>query len=119
MHCLWTLPDGDADFSGRWKAIKVCFSKSLPATENLPAVRARRGERGIWQRRFWEHTIRDDRDYAAHMDYVHFNPVKHCLVQSPAHWPYSSFPRAVARGLYPPDWNDGDREPSEAGERRG
>ena len=66
-HCIWTLPPGDTDYSGRWKAIKIAFAKSLPKTERLSAVRVRKGERGIWQRRFWEHTIRDERDYAAHV----------------------------------------------------
>lgn len=72
MHCLWTLPPGDADYPGRWRAIKTAFSKSLPADEPRSPVRRSRGGRGIWQRRYWEHTIRDDRDYAAHMDYTHF-----------------------------------------------
>ena len=91
MHCIWTLPPGDDDDSGRWRALKKAFTKSIPATERRSAVQLRRGERGIWQRRFWEHTIRDDRDYAAHMDYIHFNPVKHTLVAHPADWPFSSF----------------------------
>jgi putative transposase len=81
MHCLWTLPEGDIDFSGRWNAIKIKFSRKMPAGEYRSASRALRRERGIWQRRFWEHTIRDERDYAAHLDYVHFNPVKHGLVE--------------------------------------
>jgi putative transposase len=80
MHCLWTLPQGDADFPGRWRAIKTAFAKSLPTGEPRSPVMTGRGERGIWQRRYWEHTIRDDRDFAAHMDYTHFNPVKHGLV---------------------------------------
>ena len=106
MHCLWTLPEGDPDFSGRWRAIKIAFVKSLPASEPRSAVMSRRGERGIWQRRYWEHTIRDDRDLAAHLDYIHFNPVKHGLVEHPADWPYSSFspvhgPRALSHWL---DW---------------
>jgi putative transposase len=117
MHCLWTLPDGDADFAGRWWAIKTAFSKSLPVAEARSAVRARRGERGICQRRYWEHTIRDDRDYAAHMDYVHFNPVKHGLVSMAAAWPYPTFRRCVARGRYAPDWAGDATEPPEAGER--
>jgi REP element-mobilizing transposase RayT len=71
MHCLWTLPQGDADFSGRWRAIKTAFAKSLPAVEPRSEVMTRRGERGIWQRRYWEHTIRDDRDFAIHFDYIH------------------------------------------------
>ncbi len=68
MHALWTLPEGDADYPGRWWDIKTTFSKSLPATKQRSPVMVRRGERGIWQRRYWEHTIRDERDYAAHMD---------------------------------------------------
>ncbi len=117
MHCLWTLPDGDADFSGRWRAIKTFFSKSQPGGEERSAVSARRGERGIWQRRFWEHTIRDDRDYAAHMDYTHFNPVKHGLVGEVADWPHSTFPSCVARGFYPAEWaGEGSADLAEAGE---
>jgi REP element-mobilizing transposase RayT len=79
-HALWTLPEGDADFPGRWRAIKTAFAKSAPIGEPRSPVMTSRGERGIWQRRYWEHTIRDDRDFAAHMDYTHFNPVKHGLV---------------------------------------
>ena len=103
-HCVWTLPTGDTDYSARWKVIKIAFAKTLPKTERLSAVRLRKGERGIWQRRFWEHTIRDERDYAAHVDYVHINPLKHGLVQRIADWPYSTFHRYVAAGIYPSDW---------------
>ena len=103
-HCIWTLPAGDADYSSRWKAIKIAFAKTLPKTERLSEVRERKGERGIWQRRFWEHTIRDDRDYAAHVDYIHINPLKHRLVQRVSDWPYSSFHRFVAEEIYPRDW---------------
>jgi putative transposase len=80
------LPEGDADFPGRWRAIKKGFSKSVRNGEPRSPVMSRRGERGIWQRRYWEHTIRDDHDFAAHMDYTHFNPVKHGLVEHPAGW---------------------------------
>jgi putative transposase len=76
LHCLWTLPPGDDDFSTRWRVIKTIFARSLAVDERRSAVRRRHGERGIWQRRFWEHAIRDDEDFAAHMDYLHFNPVK-------------------------------------------
>jgi putative transposase len=103
-HCVWTLPPGDADYSARWKAIKIAFAKSLPKTERLSAARARKGERGIWQRRFWEHTIRDESDYAAHVDYVHINPYKHGLVTKASDWPYSSFHRLRTVGIYPDDW---------------
>ncbi|MGC2522820.1 MAG: hypothetical protein WA417_09320 [Stellaceae bacterium] len=77
----------------------------------------RRGERGIWHRRYWEHTIRDDRDLMAHMDYIHFNPVKHGFVEHPAEWPHSSF-RSIAGGLYPAGWMGSNDEPPQAGERR-
>ena len=117
MHCIWTLPAGDTDYSGRWRAIKKRFAKSLPATEYRTATMLARAERGIWQRRFWEHTIRDDKDYAAHMDYVHFNPVKHGLVTAVSAWPYSSFHACVANGLYPPTWAADDSALSETGER--
>jgi putative transposase len=117
MHWLWTLPEGDSDFPGRWRAIKIAFSKSLPEAEYRSPVMLRRGERGIWQRRYWEHTIRNDRDYAAHMDYIHFNPVKHGLVESVGDWPLSSFRRCVTVGLYPSDWLGGNAEPTETGER--
>jgi putative transposase len=118
LHCLWTLPPGDADFPGRWRAIKIAFAKSLPKGEPRSPVMTRRGERGIWQRRYWEHTIRDERDFAAHMDYTHFNPVKHGLAEHPADWPHSSFRRCVASGLYPAGWSGGSAEPQATGERR-
>ncbi|GAB4062975.1 transposase [Uliginosibacterium sediminicola] len=112
LHAMWTLPTGDSDYSGRWREIKKAFAKGLPKTERLSAVRAAKGERGIWQRRFWEHTIRDDADYAAHMDYVHFNPVKHGWVRRVADWPHSTFHQLVKSGVYPADWGDGVEESS-------
>jgi len=87
--------------------IKINFSKSLPKTERLSSVRKRRGERGIWQRRYWEHLIKNESDYRAHMDYVHINPVKHELVKSVADWPYSTFHRLVEKNIYPLDWAGG------------
>jgi putative transposase len=111
------LPQGDNDYSARWQAIKTAFAKSLPATEQLSAVRRAKRERGIWQRRFWEHTIRDDRDYAAHMDYLHYNPVKHGLVASVAEWPYSSFHRCEKAGIYTADWGGGEPLYGSFGER--
>jgi putative transposase len=104
LHCVWTLPLGDDDNANRWRVIKQGFSKALPITERRSAVRMARGERGIWQRRFWEHVIRDDQDYAAHVDYCHINPLKHGLVEQVADWPYSTFHRYVERGLYPSNW---------------
>lgn len=104
MHCLWTLPPGDADFSLRWKVIKFGFARRLQATETRTCTQDRRGERGIWQRRYWEHLIHDEQDYQRHFDYIHFNPLKHGHVQRLVDWPYSSFHRTVAMGLYPSDW---------------
>lgn len=108
LHCVIELPAGDADFATRWRLIKIAFSKALPKTEVVSEVRAQRGERGIWQRRYWEHLLRDERDFQAHMDYVHINPVKHGLVERVADWPYSTFHRLVAKGVYPSDWAGGD-----------
>jgi len=119
MHCIWTLPEDDTDYSGRWRAIKKRFSKAMPNVELIrPEVFAREG-RGIWQKRFWEHTIRDERNYSAHMDFVHFNAVKHGLVAHPAEWPYSTFHKYVALGLYDATWsNPGHKTtPSGMGER--
>jgi putative transposase len=104
LHAIWTLPAGDADFSTRWRLIKSAFSRNLPARERISLSRAARGERGIWQRRYWEHTIRDENDFARHVDYIHINPVKHRLVARVADWPYSSFHRMVKLGVYPGDW---------------
>lgn len=98
------LPSHDANFATRWRSIKIGLSKALPQTEYLSGVRNRGGERGIWQRRFWEHLIRDEADFRAHMDYVHINPVKHGLVERVTDWPYSTFHRLVQQGIYPRDW---------------
>ncbi len=107
MHCIIELPLDDTDYATRWRLIKAEFSRSLPRTETVSSVRVRRGERGIWQRRYWEHMIRDERDYRAHMDYVHINPVKHGLVCCVADWPYSTFHRLVAEGVYSANWGGG------------
>jgi len=90
MHCVWTLPDGDCDFSTRWRLIKTRFSRDLPKGD-LRASHLARNERGVWQRRFWEHHIRDGEDYRAHLRYCWINPVKHGLVERPEDWPYSSY----------------------------
>ncbi len=104
IHCIWTLPEGDSDFSVRWRLIKSAFSRRLPALEPRSAVRRRAGERGIWQRHFWEHLIRDEADFQRCVDYVHVNPVKHGHVQRVRDWPYSSFHQYVEAGTYPLDW---------------
>jgi putative transposase len=114
LHAVWTLPEGDADFATRWRLIKSGFSRHIPVGERISDSRAGRAERGIWQRRYWEHTIRDENDFACHLDYIHINPVKHGLVTRVRDWPYSSFHRMVKLGVYPDDWagdvstNDGD-----------
>ncbi|GAN78027.1 REP-associated tyrosine transposase [Acidisphaera rubrifaciens] len=104
LHCLWTLPPDDADFPTRWRMIKALFSRRVAHPPDRRPSLVRKREAGVWQRRYWEHTIRDERDYAAHMDYIHFNPVKHGIAAHPAAWPHSSFRRCVARGVYPEDW---------------
>lgn len=117
LHCMWTLPPGDDDFSNRWKAIKIRFVQSLPREESRSATRVAKGERGIWQRRFWEHAIRDETDYVRHLDYVHINPVKHGWAEQVREWPYSTFHRWVGAGVYPPDWAGGSETEWFAGER--
>lgn len=108
LHCVIELPPDDEDFATRWRLIKMGFSKTLPKTERRSSVRIRRGERGIWQRRYWEHLIRDEADFRAHMDYVHINPVKHGLVDCVVDWPYSTFHHLNAQGIYPHDWAGGE-----------
>ncbi|NWL16083.1 transposase [Pseudoalteromonas sp. Scap03] len=104
MHAVLTLPKGDSYYSGRWREIKKRFSKGLPKNEHLSLARVNKNERGIWQRRFWEHTIVDERDYWHHVNYVHFNPLKHGLVERVIDWPHSSFHKAVASGMYSRNW---------------
>ena len=107
MHCVFTLPEGDSDFSLRWRLIKSGFSRALPKTEGLSAARRAAGERGIWQRHFWEHLIRDELDFQRHIDYVHVNPLKHGLVKRVVDWPFSTFHRYVEEGIYVADWCGG------------
>jgi putative transposase len=103
LHVILTLPEGDADFVGRWRRIKGHFSTGLLAA-GIAVSRHGSGELALWQRRFWEHTVRDERDFARHADYIHYNPVKHGLVMRVADWPHSSFHLYVRRGLLPHDW---------------
>ena len=123
LHAIWTLPEDDADFATRWRLIKSTFSRALPEneivrwvesseihhgdmprSERISRSRASKGERGIWQRRYWEHTLRDETDFARHVDYIHFNPVKHGHAGRVEDWPHSSFHRMVRLGVYPQDW---------------
>ncbi len=103
IHTLWALPEGDADFSTRWSLIKGGFSRGLDPRSRSASKIAKR-EKGIWQRRYWEHAIRDDADLERHVDYIHFNPVKHRRVTRVADWPHSSFHRYAERGLLAADW---------------
>jgi len=105
LHCIWRLPGGDADYPARWRDIKKAASARID-----PISDARR-ERRVWQRRYWEHALRDEADWHRHLDYIHYNPVKHGLAARPADWQWSSFKRAVAQGWYEPSW--GAREPAD------
>ena len=107
LHAVWTLPPGDADYPGRWMLIKTGFSRHIPQGERRSASRANKGERGIWQRRYWEHLIRDEGDFARHVDSIHFNPVKHGHVTRPADWPYSSIHRYIEAGMEDHGWGGG------------
>ncbi|MBU0500125.1 MAG: transposase [Gammaproteobacteria bacterium] len=98
LHCLWKLPVGDGDYSSRWREIKKAASRRIATDSN------QRKERPVWQRRFWEHAIQDESDWRSHVDYIHYNPVRHGLVQAPGDWPWSSFGMAVRRGWYEPGW---------------
>ncbi len=103
LHAVWTLPESDVDYSGRWRLIKAGFSRSL-AQQGLIELRPGKAGYDLWQSRFWEHTIRDDDDLKRHVDYIHYNPVKHGLVARIADWPHSSFHRYVRQGDMPLDW---------------
>lgn len=104
LHCIWRLPKGDDRFDMRWQLIKSAFSKSLIADENVSASRIRRRERGVWQRRYWEHAIRNEEDWQNHVDYIHYNPVKHGYVTRAVDWTHSSFHRYMDKGIYTKDW---------------
>ena len=107
LHTVWQLPQNDKDFSLRWSLIKQQVTRDCAAwlpRQNLSASRDKRGEGSLWQRRFWEHLIRDEKDFSRHLDYLHFNPVKHGYVANVADWPYSTFHRYVKEGSYPEDW---------------
>ena len=114
LHCIWTLPHEDADFSKRWRLIKSYFSRKFdlvdwidkenPTVRLDSASRSKKKEKPIWQRRFWEHLIRNDEDFRKHIEYIHFNPVRHGLASSPIDWSNSSFQRYVNKGLYTKEW---------------
>ncbi len=112
LHAIWTLPRGDANYSGRWSVIKKEFTTRFLANggRDMQVSSGKRNEqrRGVWQRRFWEHTLEDEDDFQAHFDYIHYNPVKHGLVKCPGDWEASSFQRWVKAGVYPTDWACGN-----------
>jgi putative transposase len=104
LHTIWRLPQGDANYPLRWSQIKAGFSRHLPKDERIRTSRKTKRERGIWQRRYWEHQIRHEADLARHVDYIHCNPVKHGLVSSPMDWPHSTLHNYIERGMLAPDW---------------
>ena len=107
LHAVWTLPDGDANYATRWRLIKEAFTRGYCGVHGAPSRTMKahaRGEQPIWQRRFWEHTLLDERDFAAHVDYIHHNPVRHGLVAAPRDWPHSTFTQWVERGVYESTW---------------
>lgn len=108
LHTIWTLPDGDTDYSERWRFLKRQFSTHYLGANGVEgsrsASRRREGERGFWQRRYWEHKIRDDEDLRRHFDYIHYNPIKHGLVEWPEQWPWSTFHRYARMGWYDIGW---------------
>ncbi len=112
LHAIMTLPPTDFDYSGRWRRVKSLFTRAM-LNSGASITRDSRGEYQLWQRRFWEHTIRDDGDFERHVDYIHFNPVKHNLVPRVADWPHSSFHRYVRQRMLPADWAGAVRDPSD------
>jgi putative transposase len=108
LHCIWQLPDNDNDYNIRWRLIKTYFSKSLLnillSDVNLSSSRTQKHEKAIWQRRYWEHLIRDENDLQQHIDYIHINPLKHGYVKAVFDWPYSTFHHYVAQNIYGNNW---------------
>jgi putative transposase len=119
LHAIFTLPQDDADFAGRWRRIKGHFSSSLLKGGLAHIKRRPNGELALWQRRYWEHTIRDECDFERHVNYIHYNPVKHGLVNRVCDWPHSSFHAYVRQGILPADWaGDAEETPTAHGEPR-
>jgi putative transposase len=104
LHTIWQLPEGDANFPMRWSLIKAGFSRAIPKSEIIKHSRVKKRERGIWQRRYWEHLIRDDADLEKHVAYIHFNPVKHGYANKASDWPHSSIHRYIKNGWCDVDW---------------
>jgi putative transposase len=114
LHCIWTLPLNDPDVTGRWNEIKNEFSRGIH-TSPAPAVPDREDPDSLWRPGLNEHRILDDRDFVSHVEYIHFNPVKHGLVSLPRTWPHSTFLRYVERGLYLPDWGSAGEDLLDSG----
>jgi putative transposase len=110
IHCIWTLPPGDSDFSQRWRLIKSYFSHRCDQKYKgkISSSRQKKGEKAVWQRRFWEHQIQDENDFVSHVDYIHYNPVRHGYVTAPKDWQYSSFMLYVQKGVYDVNWGVGE-----------
>jgi putative transposase len=104
FHAIWRLPPGDADYPMRWSLVKAGFTRQMKKVEHIGVSRVIRRERGIWQRRYWEHQIRDEADLARHVNYIHYNPVKHGWVERPVDWPHSTLHGYIERGMEPPNW---------------
>ena len=104
IHAIWTLPPNDFEYAKRWMLIKANFSRQIPKTEPQCQSRIKKRERGIWQRRFWEHLIKNDMDYERHVDYIHYNPVKHGYVQSAIDWEFSSIHKHIKNGTLSRSW---------------
>ena len=104
LHTIWTLPRHDADYPKRWMLVKSGFSRQIPNTEHRCQSRVNKGERGIWQRRYWEHLVRDNEDYESHVNYIHYNPVKHGYVNNPSDWKYSSIHQFINKKIIEPNW---------------
>ena len=121
LHCIWSLPQQDSDFSTRWRLIKSYFSRNFdqsnvgwvevrnPTNDAHAASRQKKKEKPVWQRRFWEHLIRDEKDLNQHVEYIHYNPVKHGLTKAPVDWEYTSFHRYVDQGIYDIKWGARDK----------
>jgi len=105
LHTMWKMPSDDENYSLRWNLIKRNFSSGIDLASTSDS-KTRKREKGVWQRRFWEHQIRDERDWRNHVDYIHYNPVKHGLVERVGDWPHSSFHRFVRRGWYEENWGE-------------
>ena len=120
IHTIWTLPENDNDYPTRIRLLKSYFSRQLPAHVKRTNNQSRQGksETGVWQRRYWEHTLQNEIDYNRHMDYIHYNAVKHGYAENPADWKHSTFMREVDNGRYDLNWAGDDYEDSRLGERQ-